>query len=441
MRLEKAKSASVILDDNGHVHYPFSKFLSFTSENPHTQESISRSLRLFFRFLTAHNIELAVRAIQGKCLGLPEMQALSALCWRPLDEIELMKEKKVVVLGSIQANKPPKNLPNAVESNTARERLLDIAAYLRFYLDFLLLPLVISSSLRIQLQKEYEVTCNFLKKQISGTKQSHPLKIQSLPTSKFLQIIREFVVNPEQLFQNQSGGLSRTIQRDRAMALLACEGVRPGALGNIILADFRPTSKHLVIKDNSQRRGAVKTSTPVQKLARSTKVNNASEIMIELWPWTVSAISEYIESERSDILEKKLINSSKGFLFLSSRGEPIGHRGTITYMFNRLGKRLAKLKFLEIGDDPYFYDKKQYDFYAYVLRHSSATFYHDKKVKTEADLDTMKIRFGWTQTSSMPQLYAARSHSDRANIDLADFNEKLMSEVAMARVKKEHNLP
>lgn len=239
------------------------------------------------------------------------------------------------------------------------------------------------------------------------------------------------------------------------MVLLACEGLRPGTLGNIALADFRPNAGMLAIRDNRAKRNErITTNTPKLKLGDSTQVNSASETMITLWPFTLSAIQEYIKTERSAVLAKRLSNYSRGFLFLSERGTPIQHRGTITEMFNKLGRRLTALGLLDIGDDPYFQQQEQYDFYGYVLRHSAASFFlsqkcieytdkagitrpHEYSAVPDRVKDLMKLRFGWTPGSNMPELYAARALSDNASVVLMDFNQRLLEEAAALKHQRE----
>lgn len=213
------------------------------------------------------------------------------------------------------------------------------------------------------------------------------------------------------------------------MFLLACEGLRPGALGNLTRDDFRPNSGHLVLKDNTKKRASPpSTGTPALKGAGSKKVTYASETMITLWPFTVTAITDYLVKERDPVLAKHLKNRSLTFLFLNEKGEPIKHRSTLTAMFNRVGKRLARLGMLDVGNDPYFKDVKQYDFYAYVLRHSAASLFIELKGTDDGVLDKMKSRFGWTLQSTQPQRYAARALSEQANIELKAFYGQLIAE-------------
>lgn len=449
MRRVLARKNYVLLHDNGTVHYPFTKYLTDSYTNPHTRELAAQGLEVFYRFCVANRIDLLIRASEGIALTYRETQDLINLCFRPLYEIKSMTNKKLTLLSSPKAKVAPNKLPNSVEPNTARKRLHQIARYLRFYNEVFLDPLIRSYTTRKQLNYEYRKTEIQLKKAVSGTKQNHHLSIQSLPTERYLKIIEEVFVRPERLFHTQGGKISRTIMRDRALTLLACEGLRPGTLGNIRLSDFRPNSSHLVIKDNrNKRRERVNTGTPKLKMGDSTKVNHASETMITLWPFTVRAINDYINTERKDTLAKHLTNYSSGFLFLNNAGTPVKHRSTITAIFNNLGKQLKLMGVLNVDDDPYFYDQPKYDFYSYVLRHSAASFFlaqkcveisqaqGGKKPHKYADVpdrvkDLMKLRFGWTINSKMPELYAARALSDEAQVVLSEFHQDLMLQVEL----------
>lgn len=429
MRTHLAGHNFLLLHDDGRIHYPFSKFLTARFDNPHTRELVSQPLRLLSRFMSAHGIELAVRALEGRCLSYSECSDLVGLCYRPLDEVELLSDKKVRLITSAKAGQAPRDVRGALEDNTAKKRLFYIAAYLQFYREAFLDEHIRSSSIRTDLSDNYELTRKRLTDEIRGTKQTHHLNIRSLPSAKFLEIIRAVVLQPERIFLAKSGKASGTLYRDRAMALLACEGLRPGAIANIARDDFRASGGYLNIKDNRKKRqGRTTTGTPVLKLGQSTSVNSASETMISLYPFTVTAIQDYINNEREAILSKHLQNRSRGFLFLSQVGGPIGHRSSLTSMFHDLGIRLKSLGFLNVGDDPYFHNKLEYDFYGYVLRHSAASLFVEFKGASDATLDEMRIRFGWTALSKMPQRYADRALSDRANVDLMDFYQSLIGD-------------
>ena len=423
MKIEFAQRSCLLLHDDGRIHYPMSKFLSEKFDNPHTRELVGQSLRVFYRFMSAHRIELAVRAVEGRCLTYQECVDLAGLSYRPLNEIELLSDSKVVLIASAKAKRAPRDLPKAVEPNTVKKRLSHIAAYLAFYREAILDGHIRSNALRAELMESYRTSCDELDGQIGGTKQSHHLSIQSLPRERFLAIIRTVFKEPERLFRTDSGKVSSTLYRDRAMTLLACECLRPGAIANVAREDFHAMGNYLNVKDHrGQRVGRTTAGTPVLKLGQSTRVNSASETMIQLFPFTVEAISDYMQRERATILRKHLRNRSRGFLFLNQDGEPIGHRSTVTRMFNRLGRRLNEVGMLDVGNDPHFRNHRQYDFYGYVLRHSAASLFLDMKGTSDRVLDEMRHRFGWTRNSTMPQLYAARTLSDAADIKLMEFH-------------------
>jgi len=436
MKMVVARKNCLLLRDDGTIIHPFSKFLTDRFSNPHTREVVAQALRILYRFCCANQIELTQLAIEGRCLSYQHTRQLAGLCFRPVAEIEAMSDRKVVLFTSAMAGKAPQDLPSAVAPDTANKRLNLISLYLQFFHEVFLEPNISSSAVREQLRQEYNKISLQLRTTIRGTKQGHHHDIKSLPADKFLAIIRAVVVRPEELFVSETGKVSRTVLRDRAMTLLACEGLRPGTIGNISRDDFRPDSSFLVIKDNRAKRARTTTSTPVLKLGASTRINSASETMIQIWPFTVTAIRSYIEAERTAVLSHHLQNRSAGFLFLNEKGEPIKHRASITELFNRLGQRLAQLGLLDIGNDPYFKDQKRYDFYGYVLRHSSASLYLELNGTNERALDSMKTRFGWTMNSTQPQRYAARALSDQANIDLMKFNVELMSQVRDRQMSK-----
>ncbi|WP_147320659.1 site-specific integrase [Leclercia adecarboxylata] len=429
MRQFSAKRNYILLRDDGTIHYPFSKFLTEEFDNPNTRELVSQSLRILQRFFVAHGIELTVRMLEKRCLTYDEIKRLAGLCYRPLSEIERLSDARVVLITSAKSDTPPENMTGALEANTAAKRLNHIASYLKFYREVFLDPHIQSNTLRGELHTAYDKTQEKLKHFIAGTKQNHYLTIQSLPSHRFLQIIRTVVLDPATLFLTDGGKPSATLYRDRAMFLLACEGLRPGALGNLTRDDFRPNSGHIVLKDNiKQRPGRPTTGTPALKGARSKKVTYASQTMITLWPFTVTAINDYLVKERDPVLAKHLKNRSFSFLFLNEKGQPIKHRATLTSMFHRVGKRLAQLGMLDIGNDPFFKDEKRYEFYAYVLRHSAASLFIELKGTDDGTLDKMKSRFGWTLHSKQPQRYAARALSEQANIELKAFYSQLIDE-------------
>lgn len=424
-----ARENCLLLFGDGRIHYPFSRFLTDHFDNPHTRGLVGQSLRIFGRFLEAHRIELATRAIDGHCLSLRECKQIAGLCYRPLPEIENLTDKQIVLITSAVATRPPDARPNAVRQNTVKRHLIHIAAFLKHYSEQILSSHVRSNSIRVELISSYQQTCDSLRSRIGGEKENHHHNIKSMPGFHFLKVIREVYLYPEKLFLTDLGKATSTLYRDRAMTLLACENMRPGSIGNIFRKDFNASDGYLEVKDHRRARAKRPTTgTPVLKLGDSKAVNSASETMLKLYPFTIDAVNDYINLERGAILAERLTNNSNGFLFLNNKGEPIGHRSTITRLFNRLGKQLDKLGLLDVARDPYVRNKKKYEFNAYVLRHSAASLYLAEKGTAETIKDSMKIRFGWTANSKMPETYAARAMSDAANVDLMDFYTSIVTE-------------
>lgn len=224
------------------------------------------------------------------------------------------------------------------------------------------------------------------------------------------------------------------------MILLAGEGVRPGALGNIALADFawdgHMAPGHVAIRDNTSRRSKrVSTGTPVQKGSRSGQ-NYNSELVLPIWPTTAQAIKDYVESERAAVTSRGLRNRSKGFLFVTSDGRSIENRGTIAHVFRRAREGLEGLGLLSRQQgDPYL-EGEQYEFEAYVLRHSSASLFFATKsqvMNDEVVMDLMKERFGWSRNSSMPKVYARRAMSNAASLTVNEYMESLLAEASAKR--------
>lgn len=427
-----------MVTDHGVVHTPFTLYLNMRYVNPHTRVVAARALRVFGRLIDAFNIDFVERALQAKCLNEKEKAALRQLAFQRIEKIETMSDRAVRDIASIRNNLPKSKLKNTVEANTAAKQLVQIADFLNWYHDKVLNPrMPLTAPTTDALRREYNSCINELKDTIAATKTAHPHKIRSVPTERFLQIYSLLFLNPHEVLRTPSGKLSENILRDRAMILLAAEGIRPGALGNMHLSDFKWNGGnelgHINIKDNTARRKKwITTATPTQKGARSIQ-NYNSELTISIWPTTAHAIQNYINNERQEKTGKTLRNKSEGFLFLADHGGPINDRGTISTVFKRTGKAIEKLGLLSRArNDPYL-NGETYNFSAYLLRHSAASLFYTSKareMKGEVVEDLMKMRFGWAQKSGMPRLYAQRAIADEASLTLEDFFESLLTEAS-----------
>ena len=434
MRLEPAHSRVVMTTQEGFVHAPFSLYINERYLNPNTKAVAARALRVFLRLVDAFSIDLAARALEARSLTEGEKRALVQLVFHPIESIEAMSDSKVRSIALARTRTDPSKINGAVAANTAAKQLLQIADFLVWYHEKVLDPrMPLGSTATEALRREIESCAKELKVAVAGTKSAHPHKIRSVPNQRLLEIYSTVFLRADEVFKTEGGKDGSNKKRDRAMILLAAEGVRPGAIGNIALPDFKwqggNEHGYIVIKDNTARRSKqMSTATPKQKGTGSQQSYN-SEITISIWPTTAQAIKDYIAGERQAITSRTLRNKSEGFLFLAEHGGAIGDRSTITTVFKRAGMGLQKLGLLaKDPKDPYLEGEK-YNFCAYLLRHSSASlFYASKAAETQGEVaeDLMKMRFGWSVASGMPSLYAKRAMSDAASATANDFMDSLL---------------
>ncbi|WP_131367719.1 hypothetical protein [Comamonas thiooxydans] len=436
MRIEFQGSKVYLVNDAGVLHVSGTLFLNQVSVNPHTIAILARSLRVWARLASAFDIDLAARALQGVWLTEGEKRSLRYLVFRPIEEIESMSDRDVRHISSPTRQVEQKSKASAVARNTALKQLVGIAKYLTWFHTRIIAPrLPPGSSLSACLQTQVDACSRDLKAAVTSTQTSNPFRIRSVPTERFLQIYSAVFLSYQKIFKTASGRPSVTASRDRAIVLLAGEGVRPGAIGNLARGDFRWEGKnspgYITFKDNTSRRGKkIGPNTPVQKGAASHQAYN-SLVTIQVWPTTAQAIQDYIDGDRSTATTRGLKNRSQGFLFLAEHGGPIGDRGTITRVFRQARRGLTEAGLLHKDPkDPYL-EGDAYDFHAYLLRHSSASLFFSTKsmtMKSEVVMDLMKMRFGWSSNSAMPTLYARRAMSDAASLTIEDFMDALLVE-------------
>lgn len=436
LRVVSVGDKTLLLETDGRVNAPLSLFVNAKFSNPHSREACTAGLRILHRFLNIHNIDLAKRALSGECLRSVERDWLGNLAYRPLNEISAISCKLLKKISMAANSKNPKKIAGAVHPNTAASRMETVAQFLNWFFSNILAESIRSRLDRETLSRAYAETTRELGLQIGRTKQGHQNQFNSLPSPKYLEIVEEVFLNYEQLLRTENGKGKRTVLRDRAIVLLAAEGIRPGAIANLTVHDFyfnhARDSAYLTIRDNlSKRSEVVKASTPRAKGVDNPSYN--SNITIKLWSFTSAAILEYINSERQEALGRGLKNKSRSFLFLTVSALPISDRSTLALIFNSLGERLRSLGKLSVArDDPYV-QGKFYDFTAYTLRHSAASFFYERFRDDPGVNDLMGLRFGWTKNSKMPLRYANRARSEAAAVDMDEFYRSLQSKLDQKR--------
>ena len=144
------------------------------------------------------------------------------------------------------------------------------------------------------------------------------------------------------------------------------------------------------------------------------------------------------------ILNKFAKNKSQGFLFINEKGMQFASSTTVKDVFARAAISLEKMGILKIEDDPHMRSSKNnvrdsYRFYAYVLRHSAASFFLAKNGLSDATVSSMKPRFGWSRNSKQPERYAERAYIDISNATLHMHMEELLELAENTRLKEKGN--
>lgn len=417
---------SCVINENGFIQYPYSHFINQKS-NPGTRLVELKALRILNKYLFAHRIELANQCFKNELLAYDQAREIRNLCWLPIESIDSMSDQILVRLFKATSKARSENRPNSVSRRTAAQRAETISRFLNHYEMYFVPQLISNEESRLKIKDNLRMINNLLRS-IKVSDSSHPGQIVSLPSSKFISVIENVLKNPEKIFANETGKISRNILRDQCIFLLACEGLRPGAIASIVLGlHYQQNSGYLDL--SSQSESSISPWSPRSKGSSSTS-RAYSQPRLKVYPFTQKLIDLYIKTERAAILRKSATNKSHGRLFISERGQPIASSTTLKNIFTQTANSLGKLKVLDIENDPHMLTKKKngeesYKFYAYVLRHSAASFFLAANGISDATLDSMKLRFGWSKNSDQPQRYAQRQFIDISNAVLHDHMNQL----------------
>ena len=414
---------SCVLNEDGYINYPYSHFLNQKS-NKDTRQVEFKALRILNKYLSAHNIDFSTKILdENILLNANQATELRNLCWLPIQKIESCSNAVLRRLFKATTKSTrPEDRPNSVKRNTAAQRAETIARFIEHY-EIHFVPQLINSQQSRSLVKENVRLIRSLIKNIKSEDNNHHGQIKSLPTSKFLDVIKIVLQSPEKIFITSSGLISRTLIRDQCIFLMACEGLRPGAIASISLGHYEKDSGFLDL-----------SAAPISSVGPKSKGANSSikiytQPRLIVYPFTQKLINKYLNTERASILRKFAVNPSGGRLFITERGKPIASSTTMKNIFSQASKSFERMGILKIENDPHMRrfkaGKDCYEFYAYVLRHSAATFFLAINGLDEANLQAMKPRFGWSRNSKQPERYAKREFIDLSNATLHDHMQNL----------------
>lgn len=434
MKLVRARSKVVLLEDDGRINAPFSFFLN-TFKNPNTQESMAGSLKVLHSFIRFAHIDLPARAVEGRCLEEREINALLNIAYRPL--AELNNERLMARYTDVRNAELDEHRKGAVDPGTAELRVKDIAAFLTDYLQQVS-KYIRSADTRAQLSSAYQGLCSRLKKAVGGAAASS-YHVRSMSSDDFIRLFKAVYCRASEVLPASD---AFTLSRDRAMFHVAVEGLRPGEINNLRINDLQigdDGAMRIQITANTRYRENKSGNTSRAKGADSTRQTYATNRLIKLWPFTRDALHEYIDGPRAQAIERCGKDLSEGFVFLKSTGEPISSRQAVGIRFAEMRDSLTAAGLIKLPGEhskakgasknarP---DEK---FTSYVLRHSAASYYYESKLREGVDagvvMDEMKSRFGWTEKSKMPTRYAQRAIVNRAMATVAEIYTEMRVEV------------
>lgn len=429
LKLFSVGQKSVVLDEFEKPLMPFSLFVN-ESANPHTQNQRFSAVRILYAFMRAHDIELLERVVvDNGLLSDQEARNLRDLCYFEIEAVESMGKRELREFFSAKKDIKIRGHQKSVKQNTAAQRADYIAKFLLSYADSVTTTVLHGSAqAQVQLQRRAKKNAEDIGN-IRTTDSNHHQEIISLPPSRFLEIIKWSLQKPHEIFGEKYFHLNQ------ALFHLACEGLRPGMMLNIFLRDFDDRKQVLFIEDHRDERvGPVSKKTGVMKGGVTDKRSSIQSFPIRLFPFTVRSLKAYIENARSNLAAKNGRNLSQGFLFLNNQGKPFASTTSLENRFDEIGKNLERLGLLDSHYDTLARGDK-YPFYAYVMRHSAATFFmsehreHENESQRDSAYDKMRLRFGWTAQSNMPAKYAKRALMAESSKLLQKIDEDLHNEM------------
>lgn len=438
MKLIRSLSKVLIVDEDGRINFPFSSFLN-RQKNPNTQESLAGSLKVLNQFLLHFKISLADRALEGRALEEREIFALINLSFRPLSDLSYPLRIEGFV--DVRNAEQDEDRDGAVNGSTASQRLKDISSFLTHYQNEVS-QYIKSTDARNRLASAYESCCERLRRAVGGAASSSAYDVKSMSSADFVGCMKVVYSNPRLLLGNSESDLH--LLRDRAMFMLACEGLRPGEICNVRVNDLLSLPNRLLalqVISNKKHRGQIKSSTPLPKGA-SSNLPYATARMIHLWPFTRDAVNDYINRSRSESISSAGKDLSAGFLFLKNNGEPISSRQATSLRFDKMCDALHTAGYMKIEATPGRGDRTKDQLSSYTMRHSAASYIYESKMaelkNQGAVFDLMKARFGWSDKSQMPAHYAKRSIVENATVQVNDIYLEMRAEVDRITVHDNH---
>lgn len=429
---------------DGQIFLPYSHWLNqLSSDQVSSRLKREDAVRKLVRFFEISGIDMVRNILSfNQLMSLQDGRALRNFCFLKADKLKASDQylRKAYLNLPIADVEKRRNL--IVMRNTARSTAIYIAQFLEFYVKEFGAA-VVGDQERLQ---HLNVNTSILISEICSirpSKTNHPNEIRSYPVDRFQEIVKTICNLPEKVFVTEKGRVSQTPKRDQLVVMLAAEGLRRGEIGNLMLTDFteRSGSLYVCIRDHLEARKEITSNTARAKNKASGR--GIGEHQLKLSRATHRIYQDYLSGERLRSFRRFGVGAvraetGESWLFANSRGsEVLKTASLVDETFKRTEIGLKKLGLLELAEhDPYGSDDSLYECTPHWFRHSSAclfvaTFYesNDRQRSNEKLFALMRMRFGWTRTSEMPQRYADRALQDETNKLVDQMNAPFFSEL------------
>ncbi len=466
IRLGFTERQALVLDHHGDVLFPQTYFLNegqfrysdktgaFLSSgagipNPNTQQSqfmVLQALEYFFT-LNGFTIEENI-ATQGVYFESHQAMALRDWMALPLNRMASLKSMRANITEldhdnrrraiRLAASEGKKLKPlEKVSRNTQNQRLAHLRGYLATH--YQIFSRYLYGRDPKQLLKNELISALQLLKVKAPKVSGHQGQIVSFPMFRWVQVLDAIVHNPEQAFLTESGHPAKNLCRHQAVALMCADGLRFGAVAFAAAKDIDHSGMYSLDPSNRdlwiEEEGGIRNAN-VPALKNHVEVGLA----FQLKPVTTKFVNDYM-THRAIRLKRLIGNRSKGLLFIDDfKGTPLEKRH-VRHTFNCLKRGLDKMGLLDVdASDLHSKSKKKYECRAHVFRHSGVCDFafawlqnvtlSDEVVRRLCDegeekefrqiaektaakhlgglVEAVRTRFGWSNKSTMPTLYAQR---------------------------------
>ncbi|NIF55524.1 site-specific integrase [Burkholderia sp. Ax-1724] len=368
-----------------------------------TIEQVLRALKVFVLFCDAHQIDLANRILDGRLLGLGELDSLAKLCRLPMSEIESVTDaditqRRTTVSRLSYRAKAKHSLPE-VDGDSAGVRMRYIRQYISWLVDRRILSLSARDPSHSALLRTKEIVESGLNARIpigKGRNKVHCRKALDEVAQDLLWKIVD-VDSPE----NPWEGRHAKVRNELIVRWFMGLGVRRGELLGVKVSDINFRSNEVFISRRADDPSDPRANQPNTK---------TSDRVLPLSGELARRTRLYIFEERRRYFAAR----KHAFLFVANGGAPLSLRG-LNKMFSVLNAKHPKLL----------------NVFPHLLRHTNN--YNFSRLADEQRMDPEREKkarshlMGWSETSGTAEKYMRREIERKARNASLELQSKMVT--------------